>query len=432
MATLRIQGPVRLAGTVTVAGAKNATLPLLAAALLCDEPYVLENVPWVTDVSVMIRLLAACGGRARWTASRSLQVIPPEGQLTSPADVAGASSIRASFCLLGPLLARHGEAVLPLPGGCRIGPRPVDRHLEAMRRLGAEVTVRDGIVYARAPRLHGNLIHLATHRGPTVTGTCNAMLAAVGARGETVLYGAAREPEVVTLGRFLQACGVVISGLGTPTIVVKGARLPLRPPTRFRIIPDRIEAATWLCAAAATGGKIVLRHVEPRHLQAPLALLRRIGCAINVTDATIALIAPQRPVRAFLAVAEPYPGIATDVQAQLTALATAANGESTVRDTVFPERFQHVPQLQAMGASIRRLAGQCVISGPTQLRGARVKAVDLRASAALVIAALLAEGETEIMGLEQLRRGYDELPRKLAALGVAVEVDDDELLRPAA
>ncbi len=431
MAVLRIHGPARLVGTVTVAGSKNATLPLIAAAILCERPFTLQNVPWVKDVGAMLRLLTSCGGSARWSDSRAVEIEPPPGKPATVPDPGAARSIRASFCLLGPLLARCGQAVLPLPGGCRIGPRPVDRHLEAMRRLGAEIVVQDGVVRAHAKQLRGAVIHLATRRGPTVTGTCNAMLAAAGAVGETILFGAACEPEVVSLGRFLQACGVTIQGLGTSTLVIRGAPLPLRPPQRFHIIPDRIEAATWMCAAAATGGEVTVCGALPEHLTAPVKLLRRIGCAVETSPRAVTVAASRRPL-AFLAVAQPYPGLATDVQAQLTTLATAAHGESVIRDAVFPTRFQHVAELRKMGAIVQHAADRCVVRGPRQLNAAPVHAVDLRASAALVIAALRAEGITEIHGLSQLERGYDDLPRKLRLLGVHVQADRHQASRQAA
>ena len=422
MGVLVINGPCRLSGHVRVAGAKNAALPILAASLLCDRPFVLTNVPWVGDVATMLQLLRGCGVGSSWRGSHELELQPNvcvEAADQMRAVVAG--RIRASFCLLGPLLARFGRATLPLPGGCRIGPRPVDLHLEAMRRLGAEVRVEQGLVHAESRQLRGAIIHLASRRGPTVTGTCNAMMAAVGAAGETVLFGAAREPEVVALGRFLQACGVRIEGLGTSTLRIEGARLPLAPPLRYRLIADRIEAATWLCAAVATGGSITISGTQPAHLEAVLGLLSRIGARIEVNAHQIRVIAPRRP-RAFLAVAQPYPGIPTDVQAQLAAVAAVAEGESEIRDTVFPTRWQHVVQLRRLGALARVAGDRCVIRGGQRLRGTDVEAVDLRASAALVIAGLCAEGEVRVHGIEQLERGYEDLPHKLRMLGAQLKL----------
>ncbi len=417
-----ITGGTPLNGTVGVAGSKNAALPMMASALLTDEPMVLDGVPRLTDVATLCRVLSELGVAAAWDGagagpSRALRLQVLD---RSPvrARYALVRRMRASFCVLGPLLARRGRAVVSLPGGCRIGPRPVDLHLKGLAALGAELTLAHGYVIARAQRLRGATVDLSGPAGPTVTGTANVLSAAVLARGETLLRGAAREPEIVDLGRLLCRMGARIDGLGTDTVRVRG--VDGLGGARHRIIPDRIEAATLALAAVATGGTATVTGVVPGHLAAVLDRLAAAGVELASGADWIRLSAP-RPLRPCRITAAPYPGVPSDVQAQWTAVMALASGRSMVRDRVFPERFAHVPELVRLGARIGLAPGAAVVDGVARLSGARVTASDLRASAALVLAGLVARGRTCIEQAHWLDRGYEALDRKLARLGAVIE-----------
>ncbi len=417
-----ITGGTPLSGTVRVAGSKNAALPMMAAALLTDEPVVLDGVPRLTDVATLCRVLGELGVEAAWDGAGSgpsralrLQVLDRSAVRARYALV---RRMRASFCVLGPLLARRGKAVVSLPGGCRIGPRPVDLHLKGLAALGAELTLAHGYVIARAKRLRGAAIDLSGPAGPTVTGTANVLSAAVLARGETLLRGAAGEPEIVDLGRLLCRMGARIDGLGTSTVRVRG--VDGLGGARHRIIPDRIEAATLALAAVATGGTAAVTGVVPGHLAAVLDRLAGAGVDLSSGADWIRLGAP-RPPRPCAIAAEPYPGIPSDVQAQWTALMSVASGRSVVRDRVFPQRFAHVAELVRLGARIERIPGAAVVDGVAGLSGATVTASDLRASAALVVAGLAARGKTRVENVHWLDRGYEALDRKLTGLGAAIK-----------
>jgi UDP-N-acetylglucosamine 1-carboxyvinyltransferase len=337
--------------------------------------------------------------------------------------------MRASFCVLGPLLARRGRAVVSLPGGCNIGTRPVDLHLAGLRALGAEVRIERGYVIAEAARLRGAVIDLHGPRGPTVTGTANVMSAATVARGRTILRGAAAEPEIVDLGRFLIAAGANIAGLGTDTIEIHGVE-QLAGATH-RVIPDRIESATLLIAAAMTRGTATVVGACGDHLTAVLETLAATGAVVDSDQNQITVKASDRP-RPLKMVARPYPGIPTDVQAQLMALLALADGTSTVADDVFAERFMHVAELNRLGANIERQGSAAIVRGVRRLSGASVMASDLRASAALVLAGLAAGGETIVRRVYHLDRGYQRLEEKLATLGACiVRETDDSAAMPA-
>ncbi len=414
MDRLRITGGVALSGSVRVSGAKNAALPAMAAALLTDDEVRLDNVPDVVDVRTLARLLGDLGtscerlGRHRW-ALRTPEVTSPE----APWDLV--RRMRASVLVLGPLLARTGRARVSLPGGCAIGERPIDRHLEGLRRLGAEIRLEHGYVEARAERLRGAEI---TFEDVTVTGTENLMMAATLAEGETVLRNAAREPEVVDLADLLRGMGADIEGAGTRTITVRGvSRLH---GTEHPVIPDRIEAGTWLIAAAITGGKVTLEAVTPAHLAAVLDKLGKVGLSLEVGRDWIR-IGNGRPLRSHDLVTEPYPGFPTDLQAQYMVLMTQAGGTSRITETIFERRFMHVPELRRMGASIELAGNTAIVEGPTPLTGAEVTASDLRASASLVLAGLAARGETIVHRVYHLDRGYEAIEEKLGALGARIE-----------
>jgi UDP-N-acetylglucosamine 1-carboxyvinyltransferase len=412
MDLFRIEGPARLKGEVEVSGAKNAALPCLAAALLTPEPVRLTNLPDVNDIRTLVRLLEHIGARvSRGDRSATIEV-PEIGSAAAPYELV--KTMRASVLVLGPLLARSHAVRVSLPGGCAIGVRPIDLHLAAFEKLGARVRLDHGYVEATAERLTGTEIDFAT---VTVTGTENALLAATLARGTTRLSGAAREPEVVDLARLLRAMGARIEGEGTETIVVTG--VDALHGAEHQIIPDRIEAGTYAIAAAATRGEVAVRRCRPEHLTALTTRLVAAGVEVEAGEDCLRVSA-RGALPAHDVATAPYPGFPTDLQAQWMALATGLDGVSTITETVFENRFQHVPELVRMGAKIRQEGRWAVVEGPARLTGAHVMASDLRASAALAIAGLAAEGETVIHRVYHLDRGYARMEEKLNALGAKV------------
>lgn len=428
-----VQGGRPLSGKVAVSGSKNAALPIMACALAADGPTILKNVPHLVDVSTLSQLLESLGTRAMWLPGGDLH-LEVQDQSPTVATYDLVRKMRAGVCVLGPLLARRGRACVSLPGGCNIGDRPIDLHLKGLRALGAEIRVERGYVIAEARRLRGASIFLGGPFGSTVTGTCNVMAAAALAEGITTIEAAACEPEVADLGRFLNAMGARITGLGTPFLTIEGVeRLQ---GTLHTVIPDRIEAATLMMAAALTGGEVELENVQSAHLTAVLEKLREIGVEVRATPQGTMVIRRSGPLKPTDCVTQPYPGLPTDVQAQLMALLIRAEGISIVTDKVFPDRFLHAPELVRMGASIRREGSSAIITGVPNLSGACVMASDLRASAALVIAALAAEGETVIRRIYHLDRGYERLEMKLNQLGARIQRLSDapehlpETLRP--
>ena len=427
MQRLCITGGRTLSGQVSASGSKNAALPIVAATILSQQPVTIERVPDLTDVRTLADILRSLAVEVRHFDDGSMQLKPPDDG-PARADYELVRRMRAGFCVLGPLLARRGRAVVSLPGGCAIGDRPVDLHLSALAALGANIKVEHGYVVAEAEQLNGAQLQLTGPRGPTVTGTANALSAAVLSRGETVLHGAAVEPEIVDLGRFLISLGARIEGLGTSTIRTIGVdRLGADPSgIRYKIIPDRIEAATLLLAVAITGGRATVDGIVPGHMGSVLAALREAGCHIEVENNGVTIQAPRRP-NALDITAAPYPGIPTDIQAQWMALLATADGPSTIRDRVFPDRFMHIAELNRLSANIQRsqcgsnAAGIATVNGVERLTGATVSATDLRASAALVLAGLAAEGQTIVLGLDHLDRGYERLDRKLIQLGANIK-----------
>jgi UDP-N-acetylglucosamine 1-carboxyvinyltransferase len=407
-----IEGPSRLEGEVAVSGAKNAALPCLAAALLTRETVRLTNLPDVADIRTMRRLLQHVGARIEAEADGVSIEVPAIGSADAPYELV--KTMRASVLVLGPLLARSGSVRVSLPGGCAIGVRPIDQHLKAFEKLGAEVHLDHGYVDAKAERLTGAEIVFDT---VTVTGTENVMLAAVMARGTTRLVNAAREPEVTNLAMMLNAMGARITGAGAETIVIEGVE-ELHG-VDHPIIPDRIEAGTYVLAAAATRGDVAVRRCAPEHLTALTARLGVTGTRLDTIGDTVRVRAEGRLVSHDVATA-PYPGFPTDLQAQWMALATSLEGVATITETIFENRFQHVAELVRMGARIRLEGRWAVVEGPSRLTGATVMASDLRASAALAIAALTAEGETTIDRVYHLDRGYARMEEKLVGLGAKV------------
>jgi UDP-N-acetylglucosamine 1-carboxyvinyltransferase len=407
-----IDGPARLAGEVAVSGAKNAALPCLAAALLTAEPVRLTNLPNVADIRTLRKLLQHIGAHVEADGSSATIETREIGSADAPYDLV--KTMRASVLVLGPLLARSGSVRVSMPGGCAIGVRPINLHLAAFEKLGAEVRLDHGYVEAKAARLRGAQIDFDT---VTVTGTENVMLAATLASGTTRLVNAAREPEVTDLARMLNAMGAKISGAGTETIVIEGVER-LRG-VSHSVIPDRIEAGTYALAAAATRGDVAIRNCAPEHLTALTTRLSATGASLQSSGDTLRVQATGA-LRSHDVATAPYPGFPTDLQAQWMALAAGMDGVATITETIFENRFQHVAELVRMGARVRLEGRWAVVEGPSRLAGARVMASDLRASAALAIAALTAEGETTVDRVYHLDRGYERMEEKLEQLGAKV------------
>lgn len=424
MDMLVVRGGRPLRGTVTVGGAKNAALPIMAASLVANGTTVLHGVPDLVDVTTLSHVLRSLGAQVERRADGAL-LITVVDQQPCLADYELVRRMRASVCVLGPLLGRRKRACVSLPGGCNIGHRPIDLHLKGLRALGAEITIERGYVFAKADRLRGTDIYLGGSFGSTVTGTCNVMSAAILAEGTTTISAAACEPEVVDLGNMLNAMGARIAGLGTPLLRIEGVR-ELRA-VEHTVIPDRIEAATLMIAAAMTRGELTIENVCADHLAAVTDVVRAAGATVTVEGSTMQVRAGNalRPVDV---TALPYPGIPTDVQAQLTALLSLAGGISVVTDKVFPDRFMHIPELMRLGANIRREGASAIISGTNRFSGTCVMASDLRASAALLLAAIAADGESVIRRVYHLDRGYERLERKLNLVGADIRrvVDDPE------
>jgi UDP-N-acetylglucosamine 1-carboxyvinyltransferase len=411
---LVIGGGKPLSGDVRVSGAKNAALPLMCAALLTPEPLTLSNAPHLKDVSTMVRLLAQMGVEVSLDDRLGLSL--RAARLSDPlAPYDLVKTMRASILVLGPLVARCGAARVSLPGGCAIGLRPVDQHIKGLEALGAEVSVEQGYIAARAKRLKGARIVMDL---VTVTGTENLMMAACLAEGTTVLENAAREPEVVDLARCLQAMGARIGGAGTGVIRIEGVSA-LRG-AAHRIMPDRIETGTFLVAAAATRGRIKLHGADPGILEAVLEKLGQSGAELDVGNGTISLAMRGRP-KSIGARTAPYPAFPTDMQAQLMALDAIAEGTARITETVFENRFMHALEMRRLGADIEISGNTATVRGVERLQGATVMATDLRASASLVVAGLVAEGETTIDRIYHLDRGYECIEEKLAQLGARIK-----------
>ncbi len=408
-----IEGGHRLEGTVRASGAKNAALPILMATMLAPGEHRLSNLPELADVSSTLSLLGRIGCPSLVgpsTRVNTTQIAFCE----APYDVV--RKMRASVLVLGPLLARHGEAKVSMPGGCAIGVRPIDQHLKGLEALGAKFRLESGYIHATAGQLRGAEFSFDM---PTVTGTENVLMAAVLAEGTTVMHNAAREPEVVDLGNFLISLGARIEGLGTSTLTVEGVPR-LSPASRpYSIVPDRIETGTYLVAAAVTGGDIEVTDTRPELLTAVMSKLTEAGCEVSATATAIRVRGPKR-LKPFRVRTEPYPGFPTDMQAQLTVCACLASGTSSIHETIFENRFMHAAELTRMGAHIEASAHLATVVGSDGLTGATVMASDLRASAALVLAGLAADGLTEVLRIYHLDRGYEHLVQKLRGVGARI------------
>ncbi len=418
MDKLLIRGGRPLQGEVAISGAKNAALPELCAALLTAEPVQLTHVPRLQDVSTTLKLLRQMGAVADWTDAAGHTVTIDAGPVNSPvAPYELVKTMRASILVLGPLLARFGVAVVSLPGGCAIGSRPVDQHIKGLQAMGAQIAVERGNIIAKVSRLKGARI---TTDMVTVTGTENLLMAATLAEGETVLENAAQEPEIPDLAEMLIAMGAQIEGHGTRRIRIQGVDKLHAPKVAHRIIPDRIETGTFLCAVAATGGDVVLRGTRADHLDAVLDKLREAGVQIEIGADWIRVRATGRPRAVSFRTSE-YPAFPTDMQAQFMAVKCVADGVAKISETIFENRFMHVNELVRLGANVQIDGHTAVVQGVAKLSGATVMATDLRASASLVIAGLVADGETRIDRIYHLDRGYDGMEAKLRGLGADIE-----------
>jgi len=423
MDAFRIQGGARLAGRIAVDGSKNASLPLMAAALLADEPVTLRRVPALSDTSNLLRLLGELGCEAdRADGALTLRNID-RSKTHARYDIV--STMRASICVLGPMLARRKRARVSMPGGCGIGPRPVDLHLRGMEALGATIQLEGGDIIATADRLRGSTIFLGGPFGSTVLGTANVMSAATLAEGRTIIESAACEPEIVDLAKLLTAMGAKISGAGSPRIIVEGVEQ--LGGADHAVVPDRIVAATWAIAAAITNGDVIIDDFPHDYLLAVIDRLEHIGVHVKRLDAgqdpaacTVQVTCDRR-LKPSIITTQPYPGFPTDVQAQMMALLCFADGNSIITEKIFPERFMHVAELTRMGAQVFRQGPTVVVQGGPRLIGAPVMASDLRASASLVLAGLAAEGETIVSRVYHLDRGYLRMEETLTALGATIE-----------
>jgi UDP-N-acetylglucosamine 1-carboxyvinyltransferase len=412
---LQIQGGAPLEGEVRISGAKNAALPILAATLLAEGTVSVGNVPHLQDVTTMIELLGRMGVSV--TIDDKMRVEVDAGTIrdhVAPYELV--RTMRASILVLGPLLARFGKADVSLPGGCAIGARPVNIHVEGLQQLGADILIENGYIRARASRLRGARLVLET---VTVTGTENLLMAATLAEGETIIENAAREPEVVDLADFLISMGAKIRGAGTDTIVIQGVERLTG--ASYDVLPDRIETGTYLVAGAITGGRVRVKGTRPEHLDAVLAKLREAGARIEVGDSWIALDMDGRRPRAVDIRTAPYPAFPTDMQAQFAALNTVADGVAAVTETIFENRFMHMLEMRRLGADIRIEGSTAIIRGVPKLTAAPVMATDLRASASLVLAGLIAQGATEIHRIYHIDRGYECIEEKLEGLGARIK-----------
>lgn len=413
-----ITGGNRLQGRVAVSGSKNAALPMMAAALLARGATVLRNVPDLSDVRLMAEILETLGCRVSLFDSPGEVVIDVQDESPIHAPYELVSEMRASFCVLGPLLARRGEAHVSQPGGCTLGERPVDLHIKGIEAIGADVEFNRGDVIAKG-RPTGGKVYLGGPMGPSVTGTANVLCASVMSSGVTVIDQAACEPEVACLTEMLIAMGARIQGAGTSRLVIEGVN-ELHPVT-FDVIPDRVEAGTLMIAAAITRGDVTLENCDPDVMLALFDKFKEMRVPIErVDNRTVRVNCPHKPVSADIATL-PYPGFPTDLQSPLMALLCVSDGYSLVEEKIYPERFMHVPEYRRLGANIRKQFNTCIVTGVEKLQGAPVAATDLRAGAGLILLGLVAEGETEVMKINHVDRGYDGLEHKLKQLGARIE-----------
>lgn len=418
-----IVGGTRLKGEVNISGAKNAALPIMAATLLTEEECIIENVPGLRDIFTMSKILRALGGRVSFSERDNRLVIQNRNLIKSEAPYELVRTMRASICVLGPLLGRFGTASVSMPGGCVIGNRPIDLHLHGLKSLGADIKIEHGYIKATAKRLKGSEIYLGGAFGSSVLATANVMMAASLAKGQTVIENAACEPEVCDLAHFLNKMGADISGIGSHVLCIKGVgRLH---GAKYKIIPDRIEAGTFIIASAITRGEVKIKNAIPQHLMAVINRVREAGSRIDVRGKDI-VVRGGKEVLPVDITTLPYPGFPTDLQAQIMSLLTLTRGISVITEKVYPDRFMHVAELNRMGSDIHLEKGSAIVKGVRHLSGAPVMASDLRASAALILAGLVAQGVTEVSRVYHLDRGYSRLECKLSILGADIKREKEK------
>ncbi|HRS01655.1 MAG TPA: UDP-N-acetylglucosamine 1-carboxyvinyltransferase [Bacteroidota bacterium] len=420
MDKLVIEGGRTLKGSVKISGAKNGSLALIPATLLAPGVYHLYNTPTLRDVWTMSQLMNSLGAFCELNDHDLFIDTNKINKFEAPYELV--KKMRASFYVLGPLVARYGYAKVSLPGGCAWGPRPVDLHLKGLEKLGAEIEIEEGYVIAKAKKLQGARFHFDIS---SVGATGNVLMASTLARGTTILTNAAIEPEITALARFLVKMGAKIDGIGTTTLCVEG--VDELQPINENTIPDRIEAGTYLIAGAMTRGEVEVTNINPYHLSSLLAKLEETGCEIDVNQDKISLKMEDDPKPVDFITA-PYPGLPTDLQAQWIAYMLSANGTSRVIDTIYPDRFKHVPELQRLGANIKMVDNSAIIEGKSILKGAPVMSSDLRCSASLVLAGLIAEGKTEVLRIYHLDRGYENIEKKFTSLGASIERVKTEII----
>ncbi|MCM3148065.1 UDP-N-acetylglucosamine 1-carboxyvinyltransferase [Bacillus pumilus] len=423
MEKLNIAGGDPLRGTVHISGAKNSAVALIPATILADSPVTIEGLPHISDIDTLRDLLEEIGGKV--TFEKGEMVVNPASIISMPLPNGKVKKLRASYYLMGAMLGRFKQAVIGLPGGCHLGPRPIDQHIKGFEALGAEVTNEQGAIYLRAEKLVGARIYLDV---VSVGATINIMLAAVLAEGKTVIENAAKEPEIIDVATLLASMGAKIKGAGTDVIRIEGVES--LHGCKHSIIPDRIEAGTFLIAGAAMGDEVVLDNVIPTHLESITAKLREMGFTIETSNDQMLIVGRNEGLKPVDIKTLVYPGFPTDLQQPMTALLTKAKGTSVVTDTIYSARFKHIDELRRMGANMKVEGRSAIITGQTQLQGAKVKASDLRAGACLVVAGLMADGVTEITGLEHIDRGYSLLEKKLEGLGATIwreKLSDQEI-----
>jgi UDP-N-acetylglucosamine 1-carboxyvinyltransferase len=414
---VRIFGGKRLVGSVTVGGSKNACLPVLAASILTDEECIINNVPALSDTATMVEIIRGIGVEVSYIGIHSLRIRARE--IFRDVKEAFVRKMRGSVCLMGALIGRSGKATIPIPGGCVIGPRPIDLHVKGFRLLGCNVIEKDGFLSIDGEGIHGAKMFLSGERGSTVTGTINVIMAALRANDKTIIEGAAIEPEVTDFCRYLAKMGAKISGIGTANLEITGGT-PLHG-CEYTIMGDRIEAGTFVCAGLITGGNIKIFGIEHGFLNAFLEKLRSVGADVSQDASGMIHVRSVQSISATEIVTGPYPGFPTDLQAQLCSLLTQSDGKSTITDVIYPDRFMYVPELKKMGANIDVVSPSARINGNADLSGAHLTATDLRASAALYLAGLRASGKTVIHDVFHLDRGYENFEGKLAELGADIE-----------
>lgn len=420
-----IEGSKNINGTVKISGSKNASLPLLVASILTDEPVTLHNVPDLVDVQVLINILEPLGKKVDF--KNNTTVIISQNGKSDEAPYKLVKKMRGSIIVLGPLLAKRKHCKVSYPGGCAFGPRPIDLHLKGMEALGAKIYITAGYIDATVKdNLIGADINLSGKNGPTVLGTDNVMMAATLAKGTTIIRNAAREPECTNLAELLKAMGAKIEGIGTSTLTIEGVE-NLKG-VEFEVIPDRIETGTFLAMAAAGRGKLKLENTNSEHLTYVLDLLSSIGCDIKTTKSTIEIDASNKELKPFEIETLPYPGFPTDLQAIFTTLACTIKGSSKIKETIYPDRFSNVPELIRMGADIELFEPSIIVNGGNKLSGADVQASDLRAGAALVIAGAVADGVTDLHRIYHIERGYEDFVNKLNKINIKTTKEKDDIL----